>query len=97
MRKKKTVKVNKRFFVVCLACAVFAGYMGYLLVSQQLAISAYKKQQADLDKQLAEELAQKTENEQQLQIVNTEEYIEAYARDELGYVSPDELVFVPVR
>ena len=77
--------------VICLA---FFAYVGYTLITQQFSISETKAQLKAVDEQLTQAQQEKDDLKSQLKIVNTPEYIEKVAREELGYAAPDEIVFI---
>ncbi len=54
---------------------------------------ALKAQKEDLEKQIEEETEKKEEYNNQMEYYSTDEYIEKIAREQLGLVMPDEIVF----
>lgn len=86
-------KNNKFKFVLVLAVAV---YVTWVFTIQQIEISGKRRVlaqvNADILKQeeLSEQLSQKKE------LVNSPEYLERVARNELGMARPDEIVFSDV-
>lgn len=95
--KKDKKKVNKgiSFKTVKLALIVaLTAYLGYTWVSQQIQLNSLKSEIAELDGNIAKEEKRKEELEEKKKQVNTPEYIEKIARDELDLVAPDEIVFM---
>ena len=84
--KYKAIKVT--------ICLTFIVYVGYTLISQQFSLAERKSQLNAVNEQITQAEKDKEELELQLKTVNTPEYIEKVAREELGYAAPDEIVFV---
>lgn len=74
--------------------AVAILYVGYILVQQQIRLHDLRVE----EKEVAAEIEQaQVENEELVHvkdIMDTDEYIEKVARQKLGFVKPDEQVFV---
>lgn len=90
-KAKNTSKYSAVKIVICVA---FFAYVVYTLVMQQFSISEKKNQLVVVNEQISQAQAEKEDLESQLEIVNTPEYIERVAREELGYAAPDEIVFI---
>ena len=90
-KAKNTSKYSSVKIVICVA---FFAYVVYTLVMQQFSISEKKNQLTVVNEQISQAQAEKEDLESQLEIVNTPEYIERVAREELGYAAPDEIVFI---
>ncbi|MBE7041543.1 MAG: septum formation initiator family protein [Ruminococcaceae bacterium] len=92
MKKKKKVdlKVLLKRGLLC----VLVLYMGYLLIAQQFDLARLGKENDVLDSKIAE--AQKAHDEltQEKEDAETPEYIERVAREKLGYMKPEEKVFI---
>lgn len=92
MKKKKKVdlKVLLKRGLLC----VLVLYMGYLLIAQQFDLVRLGKENDVLDSKIAE--AQKAHDEltQEKEDAETPEYIERVAREKLGYMKPEEKVFI---
>ena len=84
--KYKAIKVT--------ICLVFFAYVGYTLISQQFSLSEKKAQLDAVKEQIVQANAEKEDLVTQSKTVNTDEYIEKVAREELGYAAPDEIVFI---
>lgn len=92
VKAKRRMNKNRIVFIsVVLAATV---YVVFTLVSQQFEIVAAKEALAAVESEIQsqQELAQQLEEKKQL--VNTDEYIEKLAREKLGLVRPDEIIFV---
>lgn len=91
----KINKVNKKKFrMIHLVLIVFSVYFVYTLIEQQVQINKYDSQiemySADIkNKEELEEYYDKQKG-----AIQTDEYIENVARENLGYVKPYEKIFV---
>lgn len=88
---KKSVKLGR--LVSLLIIAVLCIYAIWTLISQQIEIQKTKKELADLNARLEQQNKLHDNLKKQSEIVNTPEYIEKTARDELGFAAPDEIIF----
>lgn len=93
-RRKKPGKSNRRGMLV------IAGIVTVLLVvltmqSQQLSARnlAYESQKAELDQQINDEEIRGGEIDQLKEYINSIEFIEKMAREKLGLVYQDEIIF----
>lgn len=93
MDKKKKRK-NKHSLVKILVCAGFLVYVGYTFITQQININNENAELKAINEQIAAENSRKEALAEEKETVNTPEYIEYYARTELGYAAPDEIVFI---
>ncbi len=62
-------------------------------ISLQAKNREYKAQEAELEKQLEEEAARSEEIDELEEYVGTDEYVEDVAKDKLGLVYPNEILF----
>lgn len=90
---KSRVK-NKYSAIKAIICLAFFAYVGYTLITQQFSISEKKAQLKAVNEQIVQAQQEKEDLKSQLKTVNTPEYIEKVAREELGYAAPDEIVFI---
>ena len=92
MKKKKKVDLGvllKRGFLCVLVL-----YMCYLFISQQFDLARLGKENDVLDNQIAEAQVAHEELTQEKENAETPEYIERVAREKLGYMKPEEKVFI---
>jgi cell division protein FtsL len=71
-------------------------YVGWTIISQQIDIHNNNKLLAEYDQKIAAELQRRQQLEKEKELINTPEYIERIAREEIGMVKPDETVFVDI-
>lgn len=90
---KKKQKNNYSLVKTVIFVALIA-FFGYTLITQQFAISEKKAELKSVNSKIEQAQAEKSELDQRLKTVNTPEYIEKVARNELGYAAPDEIVFM---
>lgn len=95
MPAKREKKVNKglKTLIIVLVLALTV-YLGYTWISQQVQLVSLNKEISELDSNIAKEESRKKELEKKKEQINTPEYIEKIARDELNLVAPDEIVFM---
>ncbi len=91
---KKKKKVNMSIFIPRL---IFCGLILYLFISfltQQFSFSRLGKEEKQIDRQQAEQQQLHEELEAEKEASSDPAYIERVARDKLGYMKPDERVFI---
>ncbi|MBA1334617.1 MAG: Cell division protein DivIC (FtsB), stabilizes FtsL against RasP cleavage [Firmicutes bacterium] len=91
-RKKPNRKIRVRHILL----VVLALYIGYTLVYQHIAI-----RQARSDEAVVREQIRKLEEENeriraQIEMMQSDQYIEKLAREKLGLIKPGEVMFVDV-
>ncbi|WP_242969338.1 FtsB family cell division protein [Anaeromassilibacillus sp. An200] len=81
-----------------IAICAFAVYMIAALINQQVQISEKSKELSEMQQQLEEQNIRNEELRRALSDGSEQnsEYLERYAREELGYAKPDERVFVNI-
>ncbi len=90
-KKKSKNKLKAiRLFIIIGLCV----YFSYSLITQQVQIYSAKKEISGLDAEIAEQQQIKEELEKKKELINTPEFIEKFAREELGLVAPDEIIFM---
>ncbi len=94
MATKKRKKQNNFKSVVVILIALAVIWLGYSFISQQIQINSLNKEIKQLEVQIADEEKRKQELEEKMKEIDTPEYIERVARDELGLVAPDEIIFM---
>ncbi len=89
-KKKINVKV---FFTRMLFCLLFV-YLCVILVSQQFKFAKLKEENVQVDVKI--EAAQKEHKRllQELETIDSEDYLRRVIREKLGFTKPNEKVFV---
>jgi len=98
MRKKRNQKKGSNRGAIL----IITGIVATLLIGMTIQIrqmeqknNAYKEQQAVLEQQIAEEDERTTEIADLEEYMQSQEYIEQVAKDKLGLVYEDEIIFKP--
>ena len=98
MNEKKAKKSKapwwKSNIVSVLVIVCFFVYVAYTFVSQQIDINNQKAEIEAIDKQIVAERERENALAREIEMVNTPEWIEKYARSEMGYAARDEIVFI---
>ena len=89
-------KINKFKLIKFIVFVVLAVYAGGTLVMQQVDLSHTNAKLSAINAEIEYQMQIKDKLDNQLSIVNTSEYIEKVARDELNYAAPDEIIFMVV-
>ena len=91
-------KKRKTSLLLKIAICAFAVYMIAALINQQVQISEKSKELSEMQQQLEEQNIRNEELRRALSdgTEQNSEYLERYAREELGYAKPDERVFVNI-
>ena len=94
--KKRASKSNRRG-MVAIAGIVAVLLIGLLVESQKLSQqnAAYTAKKSELEQQIKDEEVRAGEIENMEDYVDTTEYIEQVAREKLGLVYSDEIIFQP--
>ena len=75
---------------------ILAAFSVFVVVNIAIQLNTYvslKAQKDDLENRIEEEKQKKEEYNNQMEYYSTDEYIEKIAREQLGLVMPDEIVF----
>ena len=98
MNEKKAEKNKSPWWksnvVGVLVIVCFFVYVAYTFVSQQIDINNQKAEIEAIDKQIVAERERENALADEINMVNTPEWIEKYARSEMGYAARDEIVFI---
>ncbi len=97
MAGTKKVKVNSKkpstFKFVGVILIVFSVFVAVNIAIQLNTYVELKSQKEDLEEQIDKEKQKKEEYSNQMEYYSSDEYIEKIAREQLGLVMPDEIVF----
>ena len=95
MKKAKKRRSQSRIAMISITFVVgllFVGMMGKS-VALESQLSSYNSQIDDLDRQIEEEEGRTTEIDDLKEYMKTDEYVEETAREKLGLVKENEIVF----
>ncbi len=96
MGKNKRKKFHmKRLAVRMLFIGVLI-YAGYTLVDQQIMLADKNKEIESTKAMTVAETEKQARLEEELSIIETDEYKEQKARELLGYIKPDERIYIDV-
>lgn len=87
MRKKRKFKLRNILFVL------FALYVVYIIGAQQIKLWDLAKQESELTTRLDDCKSERKDLEEKVRLLHTESYIEKVARDELGLVKSNEIIY----
>ena len=93
--KKQKIK-KKKSSTSILVGFILAAFSVFVVVNIAIQLNTYvslKAQKDDLENCIEEEKQKKEEYNNQMEYYSTDEYIEKIAREQLGLVMPDEIVF----
>ncbi len=95
--KKKKPSRSNRWGMCTIAAIVAVMIVGLLVQSNSLRIKneQYEEQKAELEQQIQDEEVRAEEIQVLGEYVNSDEYIEKLAREKLGLVYKDEVVYRP--
>ncbi|MBE7010737.1 MAG: hypothetical protein E7418_04515 [Ruminococcaceae bacterium] len=96
MSKNKRQVNTKVLLKRCLMCGLIL-YICYLALAQQFNFARLAKEEDKLDVRLEEARRENKELEEQKEAAGTSEYIERVAREKLGYMRPEEKVFIDAK
>lgn len=69
--------------------------MAFRSMTLQAKNNEYKSQEAELNQEIEKEKERSSEVEEYQEYVQSDEYVKDVAREKLGLVDPDEIVFEP--
>ncbi len=91
---KKTVKKKKKINMFTVFSFIFVAYFIYTIFDQQIQINKYDSQIEMYSADIETKKQQTEYYKEQKSNLNSVEYIENVARENLGYVKPYEKIFV---
>ncbi len=95
MKKKPKIKINFATLSILLAALISVG-MIVKGVMYQPAISAHEKRKTEIEESIEYEKQRIKEIDEVTEKVGTDEYTEKVAREKLGMIKSDEIVFVDI-
>ncbi len=96
MEKKKSKKFNIRKVAVRVLFIGVLLYAGYTLASQQVTLVKKQRTEKEWEAMISDAKSEKARREEELSLVETDEYKEQKARELLGYIKPDERIYIDV-
>lgn len=87
MVKRGKIKIRTILFIL------FAIYVVYTIGAQQIKLWDLAKQEASLTKRLENSKGEMTDLKKKVELLHTENYLEKVARDELGLIKSNELIY----
>ncbi len=91
-RKKEPKQGKSKLSGVLWAVAIL--YVGYVFVQQQIRLHDLRVEEKEVTAEIEQAQLENEELTHVMDIMDTDEYIEKVARQKLGFVKPDEQVFV---
>jgi len=95
-KKQGKPKTRKKRLLRSLLIAVAIAYGAFMLVEMQINLTQKKQELDSIRGRVETQRLANAELERELTMGLDEEYIERYARDYLGYVAPDQRVFIDI-
>ena len=92
-RKRRSARQFKR--TVVLVSMVLLLMTAFRSMTLQAKNNEYKSQEAELNQEIEKEKERSSEVEEYQEYVQSDEYVKDVAREKLGLVDPDEIVFEP--
>lgn len=99
-RRKKASRLRRYKRSILMICMVLVFLSGVLAVSSlklQAKNAQYKAQEEELQAQIKEEEKRSEEVKEYEEYVKTDDYIKETAKQKLGLVDPNEIIFKPSR
>ncbi|MBE7011618.1 MAG: septum formation initiator family protein [Ruminococcaceae bacterium] len=95
-KKRRKQKVNMRKMLVRLAFVGILCHSSYILASQQLAMYRKQKDVEKWEETNNAAIHERAKLEEERELAGTPEYKEQKARELLGYVRPEETIYIDV-
>lgn len=95
MKSKRKRRLQHRISVISISCVVLMLMMilGVGSISLHAKNSNYKAQEAQLQEQIAAEMARAEEIAELEAYVGSDQYVEDVAKEKLGLINPNEIIF----
>ena len=94
MRSRRGNQANFSGFLLRIGAAALIVYLAVTLIVSQVDIMVKRQQLDSLNAELTRQIEENTELERLYSAGESDEYIERIARDRLGYVAPDERIYI---
>lgn len=96
MKQKPRIKMDAAITIIALVALVCIAVSVRVVVTRQPAISANREKAKELKEQIEYEEQLIKEIDEVTQKVGTDEYTEKIAREKLGMIKTDEIVFIDI-
>lgn len=93
MRRIRRRTRRTGFMTIAIVVLLICGIVSYKRIGLDVERKAYAKQVAELEKEIKDEQERTDELEEKKAYVQTKKYIEEVAREKLGLVYKDEIIF----
>jgi len=90
MNKRRKINFKKLLYLILIL------YMVFIFIQQQITIYHLDKQKMEMQKEMNTLLEQNKALKEQIKYVKSKEYIEKVAREELGLVKDNEIIYIDV-
>ncbi|MCG0275807.1 MAG: septum formation initiator family protein [Thermosediminibacteraceae bacterium] len=87
MGSKKRIRLGRLLIIL------FLIYFVYTFTVQQFKINELRRQELELSREMSRLIEERKKLEKEIELLNTESYIEELARDQLGLVKPGEIIY----
>lgn len=94
MSKVKTNTKKNNKIVLKIFFFLIIGYVLYIFGQQQSAINKYAMEAKYYENLIEEENAKNIQLTKEKENINSDEYIEKIAREKLGYIMPNETIYI---
>ena len=95
-RSAEKKRGGRKSLMLRLCVFAFVVYAAILLIDMQIDIASRSRQLTELQQRVENQRISNKELERQLAMGMDQEYVERIARERLGFISPDETVFVDI-
>lgn len=92
-RKRKRKREKKGTGIIVLVVLLICGVVSYKKMGLMDTYNQYQNQQSVLEKEKEEEIERQAELEDKKAYVQSKKYVEEQAREKLGLVGKDEIIF----
>lgn len=96
MAQKKRKNLNFRKVAVRVLFISVLLYSGYVLASQQVSMHQRQKTVDECVQMISDAKSENARLNEEMSLVSTDEYKERKARELLGYIKPDERIYIDV-
>lgn len=94
VRSRRQKKKNRRGrFIVTLSVVILISIFGLRIMELQAKSSEYEKEISALQKEYDNEVSRKNDLEEREKYMQTKKFVEEYAKERLGLIYPNEVVF----